>query len=308
MGAVKRANTWRWLRGGVADGAWHMAADEALLECCARRGPEATAVWRTYGWARPTLSLGRHQDVSKVKLDALLEEGVDLVRRPTGGAAVVHGTDFTCAVIARLDQPPFAGGVSAAYRLLASVWMEALRGLGVEGAELARGEPGRTERVSCFGSAGAWEVVRGPSKLVGSAQLRRARAMLYQATVPLEDPHPPYARLLELEGPEPIVGLRRVLGCPVGAEELERALAAALASRIGVALEESPLSPNEAVGATRLRAWKYLDSRWTYEGRLAGLPLARVLPELDRGGPPVPAHPGLGEDLPLGESLQQPPR
>src|SRR5207248_1466855 len=89
---------WRLIEDRPAVGAWNMAVDEALLE--AARRDEAPPTLRFYGWARPTLSLGRHQDPDEHIDHAFrCRRGIDLVRRPTGGRAVLHDHEVTYSIV-----------------------------------------------------------------------------------------------------------------------------------------------------------------------------------------------------------------
>src|SRR5512139_577364 len=100
---------WRLLQDEPADGAANMALDEAILERCVAAPVEPTL--RLYGWDPATLSLGSKQPASgSHDLAWILDRGLGLVRRPTGGRAVLHEHERTYAVIARLDAPPFEGG------------------------------------------------------------------------------------------------------------------------------------------------------------------------------------------------------
>src|SRR5919197_5335891 len=81
--------TWRLIQDGAAPGSFNMAVDDALLE--AARRDETPPTLRLYGWSRPTLSLGPHQDPEPGIDHAFRRRrGIDLVRRPTGGRAVLH--------------------------------------------------------------------------------------------------------------------------------------------------------------------------------------------------------------------------
>ena len=110
-----------------------MAVDEAILAGYASAAPPRPPTLRLYSWSPPALSLGRGQEAaSSCDPSFLREAGIDLVRRPTGGRAVLHDAERTYALIGRLDSPPFTGGVLAAYRLIAAALVSALRRLGVD--------------------------------------------------------------------------------------------------------------------------------------------------------------------------------
>src|SRR5687767_6811745 len=96
------AARWRTLVSRPADGAANMATDEALLE---RARTSGECVMRLYEWARPTLSLGRNQAArGHYDLDRARALGVDFVRRPTGGRAVLHHRELTYSVTGPASQ------------------------------------------------------------------------------------------------------------------------------------------------------------------------------------------------------------
>src|SRR5215213_2662474 len=100
-----RVRRWRLLDTPPAPGAWNMAVDEALAESVRRGG---APVLRVYRWSPPCLSLGRNQPArGRYRLDALAARGIDVVRRPTGGRAVLHDRELTYA--AALPEALFGG-------------------------------------------------------------------------------------------------------------------------------------------------------------------------------------------------------
>src|SRR5512133_3127465 len=108
---------WRLIKTTPASGAWNMAVDEAILEAVGRR--QALPTLRLYAWAPPCLSLGFAQPVRDVDQAALTRNGWELVRRPTGGRAILHTDELTYAVSAPPDEPRVAGSVLESYCRLA---------------------------------------------------------------------------------------------------------------------------------------------------------------------------------------------
>ena len=168
-------------------GAWQMALDEALFRE-AEAGREDQPVLRLYRWAPPCLSLGRHQDPEVAADGAFCRaRGIDVVRRPTGGMAVLHDDEVTYAVVAPMDRPPFAGlNLMETYGRIAGALVEGLRGLGLP-AELSRRRvsPAPLSAAPCFQVPTENEILVHGRKVVGSAQLRGQRAFLQHGAVPL---------------------------------------------------------------------------------------------------------------------------
>jgi len=170
---------WRLLRDGARDGAENMARDEALLDSAERGSPPTL---RLYAWTRPTLSLGAHQPGSDADLDACRRLGVDLVRRPTGGGAVLHDAELTYAVAAQVGQGPFPASVIGVYERIAAALVAGLEGLGVS-AESARTAGAGRSPADCFARPSSREILVGGRKLIGSAQVRRRGAFLQHGSI-----------------------------------------------------------------------------------------------------------------------------
>ncbi len=121
--------TWRVIYSPPASGAWNMAVDEAILEGVANGKSPPTL--RLYAWDPPCLSLGYAQPISDVDLQALKSHGWQLVRRPTGGRAILHTDELTYSIIGRQDDPRLAGSVVESYQRLSQALLRALQSLGI---------------------------------------------------------------------------------------------------------------------------------------------------------------------------------
>jgi lipoate-protein ligase A len=156
-----------------------MAADLAWLDEVEAGG---LPVLRLYRWTPPALSLGRFQPESDVDLDACAAHGVEVVRRPTGGRALLHGGDLTYAVA--MPRPVGAAGhVDALYRTIASALIAGLAELGVH-AEIG-GDHGPSGPV-CFVAAQGADLRVGERKLCGSAQVQRGSVVLQHGSILLD--------------------------------------------------------------------------------------------------------------------------
>ncbi|HLG01763.1 MAG TPA: hypothetical protein VI916_14965 [Acidimicrobiia bacterium] len=160
----------------VQTGAERMATDLALLADVARGGRPAL---RFYTWDPPALSLGRFQPADDVDEDACRARGVDVVRRPTGGRALLHGGDLTYAVAVPRPKGE-AGSVAALYNTLAEGLITGLRTLGVC-AQVAH-HAGETS-AACFASLRGSDLRVNDRKLVGSAQVHKEHAVLQHGSV-----------------------------------------------------------------------------------------------------------------------------
>ncbi len=177
-----------------------MAVDAALLAWAVRTHPQRP-VLRLYRWARPTLSLGVHQRVSDELEDRCAAHNVDVVRRPTGGTAVLHGGDLTYSVVA----PAGGRGVLEAYSWVAQGLIAGLALLGISAEAGSRGTgpdgaPALDARSACFATTLGADLKVGGSKICGSAQVRRSGWFLQHGSIPMEDGRPLTADLLRHSG------------------------------------------------------------------------------------------------------------
>ena len=257
-----------------------MAVDEAVLESYVSSVDLAPTV-RLYGFRPASLSLGQGQPASGVRDPAFLyEDGLDLVRRPTGGRAVLHDRERTYAVIGRVGRPPFDAHVLETYRRIAGALEAALRLLGLEpGASPGRDEPRGARQAApsaaCFAATAAHEITVGGRKLVGSAQLRRGGAFLQHGSIPWTID----AQRLERAVGQPVdarafTGLLRETAGELTPERLDAALVRGFEGHFGVELEPGTLGEREQLRAAQLRCWKHLSASWTLDARLGERELA----------------------------------
>jgi len=248
---------WRLVCDGDHPGALNMARDWVLLEGATGGAP---ATLRLYGWDPPCLSLGRHQGTDAADLEFCRSAGIDVVRRPTGGRAVLHHLELTYAVIAPLDRNPLPAALQDAYRRICTGLVAACRELGVA-AQLTGGEvnldlPGPRTVVPCFKAPAGGEVVVGGRKLIGSAMRAHDGAVLQHGAILLDWDSELQAGSMGLDddhGLRPFVTtLSEQLGRLPGRGDLEAALASGLSRTLGVTFEPGDLSPAEAARAHAL--------------------------------------------------------
>lgn len=237
-----------------------MALDEALLERARHTGE---AVVRVYTWARPTLSLGRNQTAAgHYDLDAAAELGIDVVRRPTGGRAVLHARELTYAVAA----PAGDRTLREAYEGVTALLLDALRRLGVPAAQAAgTGRAPAPTLAPCFELPTRDELVLDGRKLVGSAQWREEGAFLQHGSILVDDDQGLIARLARAPLPPapPPATLRATLGRAPDPAELADALLDAVRERLDPAAEPWAGDAALEVAARRLQA-RYADPAWTW--------------------------------------------
>lgn len=265
---------WRLINTAPAAGAWNMAVDEAILETVGRG--EALPTLRLYAWEPACLSLGFAQPMHDVDLAALGSCGWDLVRRPTGGRAILHTDELTYSVIAPLTEPRVAGSVLESYRRLSAALLDALERLGLP----ARAEKDYTSTAEgqkagpvCFEVPSHYEITVAGKKLVGSAQARRKEGVLQHGSLPLYGdltritraliyPHEA-ARVQAAERLLAHAANLEMLGYKVSWDQSAAAFAAAFQETLSIDWVEEPLSPAEVQRAGELVTEKYAHPSWT---------------------------------------------
>ena len=252
-----------------------MAVDEAILRAVAAGSVPPTL--RFYAWDPACLSLGRAQPVADVDLPALQAAGFDLVRRPTGGKAILHVDELTYSVVVPQEDPRVAGGIVESYRRLSTGLVRGLERLGiVDLVADQRVENRRLEGPVCFEVPSDYEITVGGRKLVGSAQMRARGVVLQHGALPLygditricpllaahPDPARVRARATTVEEALDSVGSapnRRT----VTWDEAADAVAAGFTEALDLHLEPGALTDQERAWAEELRTGRYATDDWT---------------------------------------------
>ena len=162
--ALHAGTRWRLLLDGALNGAWNMATDEAILRFVAAGRSPATL--RIYAWHPRCLSLGRGQPSDDVSRQACVSGGVDWIRRPTGGRAILHGSDLTYSICLAVEDPRAAGGITESYRRLSEGLAEGFRLLGIPVEQPAVLGGGGGASPACFEALAGHEIAFQGRKLL----------------------------------------------------------------------------------------------------------------------------------------------
>jgi lipoate-protein ligase A len=253
-----------------------MAVDEAILETIGNG--RALPTLRLYAWEPACLSLGYAQPFSDVDPLRLKNRGWELVRRTTGGRAILHTDELTYSVSGSQDEPHLAGGVLESYRRLSAALLAALQLLGVPAEALPQpsnsGSNGQPKEPVCFEVPSNYEITVHGKKLVGSAQARKKEGVLQHGTLPL---YGDLTRITEvLAFPDEVqrqkvaerllaraTNIESALQRTVTWEEAAQAFIAAFSETLDLHLEPGELSPAEVARAEELVQEKYAHPIWT---------------------------------------------
>lgn len=261
-----------------------MAVDEAILESSGKPGVFPTL--RLYAWKPACLSLGHAQPISDADLDALGKRGWQIVRRPTGGRAILHTDELTYSVIGSESDPRLAGGVLLSYCNLAQALLHALRLLNIpanaseqptSSLNLNSIEDKRQKQAPnpvCFEVPSHYEITWETKKLIGSAQARRKGLVLQHGSLPLGGDLTRIIQVLHFPDPtaraqaaerlvDRAVTAGQVLTRRVTWEETADKFQEAFQQILNLELIESQLTPEENSRAESLVVEKYQNPEWT---------------------------------------------
>lgn len=250
------AEHWRFIDCGARSGLENMALDQAILEAHAHG--QSPPVLRVYTWNPPAVSLGRFQRLqSSVDPEACRRLGIDVVRRPTGGRAILHTEEEVTFTIVVSQERLGTRGVMDSYRSVAGGIIAALRILGVDARLVERSAPssrrqGRQDP-ACFSVKARCDLLVGSTKVVGSAQVQRDGFLLQQNALPLRIWLEGWRDVFRGASESPAAaGLWDVADTQLPYAAVAAALRRGFEDRFGVVLSDSEISAREAGRARQL--------------------------------------------------------
>ncbi|RCW54896.1 MULTISPECIES: lipoate--protein ligase family protein [Halanaerobium] len=268
---------WRLIIENKNDAYYNMAVDEAIMKIHSQG--ETPPTLRFYGWKPAALSLGYFQQARKeVNFEKCQQQGIDLVRRLTGGRAILHDRELTYSIVIREDYKLLADSIEKSYQQISRGLVAGLNQLGIE-AELKAVEKGqkapRGHSAACFDAPSWYEVILNNKKLIGSAQRRKNNTILQHGSLPLEIEADKIFKFLNYDSERQREKARRVFaakstslkkaGYYFSEKKLKRALAQGLEQALEINLEKDKLTESEKKLALKLAEEKYKSKKWTYK-------------------------------------------
>jgi len=264
---------WRLIDDSPAVGASNMAVDEAILQSVTER--RAPPTLRLYAWNPPCLSLGYGQKTADVDYARAASLGWDVVRRPTGGRAILHTDELTYSLALPADDDLSVGTVIDSYRRISAALVAGLSYLGVQPQADRRAERTVVVGAVCFDTTSHYEITVAGRKLVGSAQLRRQGGILQHGSIPLTGD---LARICNaLAYPDEstrdaakialrarAITLSDALSTTITYENVARAIIQGFAETFAIDFTPEMLTPAEQSRAAHLAAERYTNPTWTH--------------------------------------------
>ena len=263
---------WRLVINEPFTGAMNMAVDEAIMTAV-NRGMAPPTI-RFYQWNPPAISLGYFQSLEKeVDLKVCRDAGIDVVRRLTGGRAVLHHHELTYSLIAPEDNEKVSGSVLKSYLKISGGLVSGLSELGVI-AKLSEGKQrSEVDSAACFDAPSWYEMVVDGKKLIGSAQTRRSGCLLQHGSVLVKLDKDLLFSILNFPDDKlrdrakayfrtKATCLEEVLGRSPGFEELCQSFKRGFEAKLVINLREQGLSSEELALAQELNINKYGKAEW----------------------------------------------
>ena len=241
---------WRLIVDGDRDAAFNMAADDAMFR--SRAAGRVPPTLRFYGWNGPAISLGRLQRslAGKLDMDYCRESGTTLVRRPTGGRAVIHGHDLTFSItLLESEIPSEYRSIVKSHQWLMSGIAAGLRSLGAcaeLGPDANRPTPASIS-ADCFAHVAECDIRVGREKVVGAAQARSRGALLEQGSIPCTAPLVDTTRIFPGSMPGEVIRMNHAR------EVMEQTITQEFSRTLGIELETGSFSEWELELISTLR-------------------------------------------------------
>lgn len=253
---------WRLIKDNDLEGPENMARDEAILRVL-EGGISSAPVLRIYGWKTPTVSLGYLQGSGPFE-----PSGLPIVRRITGGRAVLHDAEITYSVVAPIEHPQFREGILKTYSAISGCIIRALKVAGLS-VEFSKGFSRRSsQKDACFHTPSRFEVLASGKKLVGSSQRRFKRAFLQHGSILFRIDERLNERVFGIDVIKRMVSVSEITS--ITRDEFSRLLVEGFASGLGADFTESGLTVHEREIKEGLLLSKYSKDEWNLS---SGVPI-----------------------------------
>jgi lipoate-protein ligase A len=269
---------WRVLNSGGAEGYLNMAIDEAILWSCQKGYVSPTL--RFYEWTSPTLSVGYFQKVFKeFDVAACNKLKYPIVRRVTGGRAVLHDQEVTYSVVVPKGNSFFSTSILEVYQTLGAGLIKGCNMLGIEAQIISRPVKQSAQNNSmdldrspvCFSAPSWYEIVVGGKKLIGSAQKRLDGALLQQGSILMKFNLESLASVLRFKSEKVIkelvdrtISIKDLLKEEISYQQVVAGMIKGFEQGCGIIFQEAGLTPLEWKMAYHLYQVKYSQEAWNF--------------------------------------------
>lgn len=254
---------WRFIDTRKGSAAYNMAVDEAVSLSVKKETAPPTL--RLYGWASPAITIGYFQKISEIDVDYCMLNDIPVVRRITGGRAILHADEMTYSFSVR-TKGQFTGGLLDSYRRISAAFHGAFVKAGMA-PELIPDRGTRCPSLKsplCFESASYGELTIHKKKVIGSAQKRWIDGLLQQGSIPFSFDWDKISRVFGLKETEKtMAGLKEIVP-DLDADQFRNAVRLSFEETFNIQWNVSPLSREELSLAKELEEEKYLSRQWNF--------------------------------------------
>lgn len=250
---------WRFLNTNYNNAAINMAIDEALLY-------SKKPVLRCYRWKPPALSIGYFQTKADININRCKQLGIDIVRRITGGGAVLHDKELTYCVV--MPEQMLPNSVIESYKVISKAILIALKSLGLNPIMHI---PSRIEKnPNCFANISWYEIIVNNKKIVGSAQTRINKKVLQHGSIPIDIDIEKLSSLFKNskkifnKTKDHMTALNLELDYPTSYNKVMKALKLGFRNAFNIKFIEDNLTKKELSLAKLLAEKKYSQGHWNF--------------------------------------------
>lgn len=279
MNSQKPQSIWRYLDTGFSNGYENMAIDEAIFTSC-QQGKLSPTI-RFYGWTPPAVSLGYFQKAENaIDFNACRRRGIDVVRRLSGGRAVLHDKELTYSLICPEGTPPFTSNILETYKIISECLMSALKSLSLDVRWVTFRDKRRAstrlnqKTVNCFSAPSWYEITVEGKKICGSAQKRGGGVVLQHGSILLEHDAEMIAEVLSsrkskhallTEICSTTTSINHHLSKKIDFYELQTLVLKSFEKHLGITAQKGELTKSENILKDQLLKEKYQSSEWNLQ-------------------------------------------
>lgn len=251
-----------------------MAVDESILESVIEENQPTTL--RLYDWFPYALSLGHSQHFSDIDQPRLQVKGWDLVRRPTGGRAILHADELTYSISSNAENPILKGSVIESYRIISRALLSALENIGLNANSKLKNQDDSllSKDPICFQFPSDYEITINDKKIVGSAQARKKNGILQHGSIPLYGDITRIISVLNFENEQKMTiaknslfqkasTIKDTLGKFISWSQMAHAVILGFKNSFDVDFFQTQLTKQELNRAKVLFFMKYANNSWT---------------------------------------------
>jgi len=244
---------------------FNMALDEAISEAVIEKLSPPTL--RIYKWEKPSVSIGYFQKAADINLDYCAEKDYPLVRRPTGGRAILHESELTYSFSSRYDSLSFKGRLLEDYSIISKSLLAGLKLIGVDAINSLSRERGNGHKnPACFKAVSYGEVTVAGKKVIGSAQKRYTNGLLQQGSILLNFNADELHKVLRCRAGEDFSDIGSIMeyAPEITFDKLRSALKEAFETEFDIKLISDKPTKHEMKRAKELDMKKYSSQEWNH--------------------------------------------